>query len=197
MSPRVLEANRDQASRREAVLQAALELFAERGFHGTAVPLVAEKARVGTGTVYRYFDSKEALVNAVYQKWKTELATSISAELPTDLSPRKQFHEMWRRFAKFATKHPQALAFLELHHHQPYLDEVSRTIEDATLQPVVAFVAEAQRQEIIKPMEPMMLIALVLGALHGLLKAAWAGQLELTERVMDDAESCLWEAVRL
>src|SRR5690606_27876447 len=52
--------------KREAILHAALELFVERGFWGTAVPEIAEKAGVGAGTIYRYFESKEALVNALY-----------------------------------------------------------------------------------------------------------------------------------
>ena len=68
-------ANADE--RREAILAAALELFSERGFHGTAVPLVAEKAGVGAGTLYRYFESKEALVNALYQRWKGEFLSLI------------------------------------------------------------------------------------------------------------------------
>lgn len=50
----------------------ALDLFAQRGFHGTVTPLVANLAHVGTrGTIYRHFGSKEGLVNALYQKWKT------------------------------------------------------------------------------------------------------------------------------
>ena len=44
--------------KREAILEAALELFAERGFHGTAVPLIAAKAHVGAGTIYRHFKDK-------------------------------------------------------------------------------------------------------------------------------------------
>ena len=59
--------------KREAILDAALELFAERTFDGTAVPLIAERAGVAAGTIYRYFDSKEALVNALYRRWKGEL----------------------------------------------------------------------------------------------------------------------------
>ena len=46
--------------KREAVLGAALELFVERGFHGTTVPEIAERAGVGAGTIYRHFASKEA-----------------------------------------------------------------------------------------------------------------------------------------
>jgi AcrR family transcriptional regulator len=45
------------SDKREAIMAAALDLFVERGFYGTAVPEIAEKAGVGAGTIYRYFES--------------------------------------------------------------------------------------------------------------------------------------------
>jgi len=47
----------DRGDKRETILAAALELFVERGFYGTAVPEIAERAGVGAGTIYRYFES--------------------------------------------------------------------------------------------------------------------------------------------
>src|SRR5690349_16044689 len=77
------------ADKREAILAAALELFVERGFHGTAVPEVADRAGVGAGTIYRYFASKEALVNALYQKYKAELTGLILKDFPLDKPARQ------------------------------------------------------------------------------------------------------------
>src|SRR4051812_14698782 len=56
--------------KRESIMSAALDLFVERGFFGTAVPEIADRAGVGAGTIYRYFESKEALVNAIYREQK-------------------------------------------------------------------------------------------------------------------------------
>src|SRR5262245_28981195 len=61
----------------EAIMAAALELFIKRGFYGTAVPEIAERAGVGAGTIYRYFESKEALVNAIYRQQKLEFAKLV------------------------------------------------------------------------------------------------------------------------
>src|SRR6185503_5568621 len=47
--------------KRRRMLDAALTAFAERGYHGVAVPEVAAAAGVSTGTIYVYFESKEAL----------------------------------------------------------------------------------------------------------------------------------------
>ena len=47
---------------------AALELFVEKGFAGTRLEDVAARAGVSKGTLYLYFDSKEALFKSVIQE---------------------------------------------------------------------------------------------------------------------------------
>ena len=81
--------------KRELILAAALELFAEHGFAGSAVPLVAEAAGVATGTIYRYFPSKEALVNALYQQWKGDIKRRLIDEREPAGSAREEFHHWW------------------------------------------------------------------------------------------------------
>ncbi|RPI08427.1 MAG: TetR/AcrR family transcriptional regulator, partial [Actinobacteria bacterium] len=90
------------ASKRDAILDAALELFSERTFASTPMPELARRAGVGAGTIYRYFDSKDALVNALFQRWKTEMAETVSGDIPTGLTPREQFKHWWRGLWKFA-----------------------------------------------------------------------------------------------
>ena len=51
--------------------------FAERGYDGTTIPMIAEKAKVGAGTIYRYFENKEALVNSLFSKSMLELSEII------------------------------------------------------------------------------------------------------------------------
>jgi AcrR family transcriptional regulator len=58
---------KDAARNRERVLQAARELFAERGL-GVTLNDVAHHAGVGVGTVYRRFPDKQALIDALFQK---------------------------------------------------------------------------------------------------------------------------------
>jgi AcrR family transcriptional regulator len=47
--------------KRQAILEQAIRTFAELGFRGTDVQVIADRAAVGKGTVYRYFHSKEDL----------------------------------------------------------------------------------------------------------------------------------------
>jgi AcrR family transcriptional regulator len=52
----------EKTDKRAALLEAALELFAENGFHGAPTSLIAERAGVGVGTIYRYFKDKDELI---------------------------------------------------------------------------------------------------------------------------------------
>jgi AcrR family transcriptional regulator len=191
----VTTATADTNPKREAILAAALALFAERGFDGTSVPLVAKEAGVGAGTIYRYFESKEALVNALYRKWKTVLMGALLDGFDFDGEPREQFHELWARLARFVHEHPRAFAFLELHHHQPYLDEESLALEERSLMPVFHFLEQTRARGVTRDAPSEALIAMVWGAFVGLVKAVRLGHLELTDEVLDSTEACMWDAI--
>jgi AcrR family transcriptional regulator len=180
----------------EAILGAALELFVERGFHGTSVPSVAERAGVAAGTIYHYFASKDALVNALYQRWKTEIGARIVTDFPVDRPVREQFRTIWERMADFALAHRNELAFLELHHHGSYLDDRSRRIENQINEFGTAMVLRAQADQGLKPLPPALLVELMNGAFLGVFRAALEGRLPFTKEMLMQAEQCCWEAVR-
>jgi AcrR family transcriptional regulator len=182
-------------AKRDAILDAALELFAERTFDGTPVPLIAERAGVGAGTIYRYFEDKTALVNALYQRWKLEMAARITPPGAID-DPREDFHYRWDGLWRFASNHPRAFAFLETHHHQPYLDQRSREVGDAITTAAIGYVRRAQAAGVIRNGKPEMLIALVLGAFTGLVKAAGERGLRYSKKDVEASEECAWSMLR-
>lgn len=181
---------------REKILAAALELFAERGFHGTAVPLVAERAKVGAGTIYRYFESKEQLVNALYQREKQKMLDALLASFPFDRPPREQFRTFFKRMAQYAKAHPLAVRFMELHHHAPYLDDESRRMEEHGNALIEGSIRAAVAQEVMKDIPPIVLVSIVWGVFLGLLRSWSEHRIELDDTTLDQAEQCCWEAIR-
>lgn len=57
--------------KKKKIIQAAADIFAQKGYSGAAVSDIATQADVGKGTIYEYFDSKEDLFFAVF-KWYSE-----------------------------------------------------------------------------------------------------------------------------
>jgi AcrR family transcriptional regulator len=181
--------------RRDTILRAALELFVERGFHGASVPAIAERARIAAGTMYRYFPSKEALVNELYRALKTSLLEALLSGFPFDAPPRAQFRSFFFRLWGFARSSPEAFTFLEHHHHADYLDAESQAMERASLLPFVEFLERTRALRVTKAIAAPALMAIVWGAFSGLLKAGRLGHLVLTDDILASAEGCAWDAI--
>lgn len=177
-------------------MQAALELFAEQGFYGTAVPEIAERAKVAAGTIYRHFESKEALVNALYARYKAQLGACLISEFPFSLPPRQQFHHFFAKALEFARKEPLAFKFLEGHHHGAYLDDASKALEERVLQPAYAFFEQTARLKITKHAPAEALGALIWGSIVGVVRATWEKRLKLDSKVEAVVEEAIWDAVR-
>jgi TetR/AcrR family transcriptional regulator, repressor of fatR-cypB operon len=190
-------AHSERGGKGEAILQAALELFAERGFDGTPIPMVAERAGVSPGTIYVYFASKEALVNALFQRCYSLFHDAMFEGFSLEAPPREQLHIIWQRRAELTRKHPVAAAFIELHHHSPYLDEASRALIQAAVRTGKEYVARNIERKLMKSLPPEVLMAIVDGIFVGIMKASRQGQFEVTQEIIDAAEESCWEAIRL
>lgn len=182
--------------KREDILKAALELFAERGYHGTPVSLIAEKAKVGSGTIYRYFQDKEQLVNELFRFWKMEVIRAVKEGLPANLPLRTLFHETWERWVAFAVKNREAYMFLISHHHAPYLDKVSQEINEKIHAEYKVFFEIGRREQIIKEVDPELIMTIVTGIFSEMMREYWVGHLKLTPDILREAEEACWQAIR-
>src|SRR5215831_14030386 len=68
-----------QAERRQAILDAALEEFAARGFEATRLDDVARRAHIAKGTIYLYFRDKESLFQELVRTMLSPLVGTIEA----------------------------------------------------------------------------------------------------------------------
>lgn len=187
---------RGVVDKREAIMSSALDLFVERGFFGTAVPEIAERAGVGAGTIYRYFDSKEALVNALYRQEKLRWAHVVLDDFPATAASREQFRLLWGRMVKYVIANEKSFVFLELHHHARYLDAESRMVEQRMVDLFVQLIQSAQARGELKSGSPRLLIGIVMGAFIGVIRSCREIEQPLDQADWKLAEQCVWEAVR-
>ncbi len=189
-------ARKSGGDKREAIMAAALELFVERGFYGTAVPEIADRAEVGAGTIYRYFESKEALVNELYREQKLSFGKVALDDFPSTAPTREQFRVLWTRMARFAIENPSSFVFLELHHHARYLDGQSRAVEQRMTELFRHVVVTAQARGELKAGDPRVLMGLVMGGFIGVIRGCVDEDRPLDEADWKLAEQCMWEAIR-
>src|ERR1700730_12310747 len=71
MSNQQIDASQD---RREQIMQAAMVCFAKRGFHQASMHDISAEAGISVGLIYRYFENKEAVISAMADRHKSEIA---------------------------------------------------------------------------------------------------------------------------
>ena len=117
---------RRRSATRARLLDGALEVFAERGFHGASVEDICDRAGFTRGAFYSNFASKDELVLALFQATTDRLLEQIAALLPElatqpgtlldavlglldEAAPdHKQWHLISTEFTLHALRHPEA-----------------------------------------------------------------------------------------
>jgi len=81
--------------KRRLILDAAIRVFARRGFHSCRVSDVADEAGVAYGLVYHYFDSKEEILNTLFtERWQLMLDAIVEIDKQTDQSAREKLYQV-------------------------------------------------------------------------------------------------------
>src|SRR6185437_16146807 len=107
VAPDRLPRRRDEARAlfRNAILDAAEAVFAERGFHGARIQDIAERARIAVGTVYNHFSQKDDVLAALLDERTMELLQQV-AVAPDDPKPFR---------ARLERRVGRMLAYVEAH----------------------------------------------------------------------------------
>jgi AcrR family transcriptional regulator len=106
--------------KREAILQAMLELVAERGFHDAPMSLVARRAGTSAGIIYHYFPSKDDLIRALYLHVKAKVGRFLIEGQVADMPAEQAFKRVWMNAYRFYRTHQQETKFLDQYENSPY-----------------------------------------------------------------------------
>ena len=103
---------RRKAETRQRLLIAARALIADGGTDAVKITDVTERADVGFGTFYSYFETKEALIEAVVTEAMERTATIIGTRALESDDPAETAAISYRRFLAYATEEPELAAVL-------------------------------------------------------------------------------------
>ena len=114
----------DTPSKREKILDALQELLRTQDLNTISVSDIAQKAGIGKGSIYYYFSSKDAIVDALIEKnYKTPLETAKAMAKQTDLSPYQRMANI------FVACQKSSKAFLQNRHHMA-ANSLSQTAQE-------------------------------------------------------------------
>ena len=112
--------------KKQQIMEAALTLFVERGFHGTSTADIAKTAGVATGTLFHYFKTKEELINSLYLYTKETMFSQLHSHFKVDKSLKDNLKGLWCKFIDFSIKNPYKFQFILTFHTSPYITSLTK-----------------------------------------------------------------------
>jgi TetR/AcrR family transcriptional regulator, repressor of fatR-cypB operon len=186
-------------TKREEILQAALELIAEHGFHGAPMAMIAERAGVGAGTIYRYFETKDALISQLFDELERKILAAIKEDYPADRSFREKFFHFWTRLLRYMIAHPLHFQYMEQYHNSPYGAALHRDrILDKSNGPDLFWnlFEEAIAQRVMKDLPLLVLFSLAFGPLLILTRDHILGFIEMDDALIATTVEACWDALK-
>jgi TetR/AcrR family transcriptional regulator, repressor of fatR-cypB operon len=99
-------------NKRDAILNAMLDVVAERGFHEAPMSLISERSGASAGVIYHHFASKEAIIQALYERVRELKRASLLAGYSPEMDAKEAFILAWTNWYNFYRKHPREMRFL-------------------------------------------------------------------------------------
>ena len=99
--------------KREQILDSALKLFVERGFHATPTSAITNEAGMSSGILFHYFPTKDDLIISLYIEIKKEFFTTAFSDLDKIKSDEGKLRLLWSNSWNWGLNNPLKFRFLQ------------------------------------------------------------------------------------
>jgi len=178
-----------QEDKRRLNLDAAVRVFARKGYHTCRVGDIAEEAGVAHGLLYHYFRSKEELLETIFRETWRELLDAVQSVEETDETARERLAGIAKILLRSWRRDPDLVRVLvrevtRSSHLQERIDEI-----EAAFAGLERIIARGQEEgEFRADLDPRMAAYVFYGALEEILTGWVLGQLEDGDEQITRAE---------
>jgi AcrR family transcriptional regulator len=150
--------------RRLQLIEAAGELFAERGFDDTRIVDIVERAGVAKGLFYWYFENKEALFRDLVEQNRLRLRQAQAEAIDPEAEPLRRIRQGAEASVLYMARHARLFSLLEVESDDRQFADVFRQGTEVHASDVAAIVAEGIADGTVRDEDPLLLAYGVVGA---------------------------------
>jgi AcrR family transcriptional regulator len=185
--------------KREEIVRVAKELIAENGFHGAPMAMIADRAHVGAGTIYRYFENKDVLITELFKDLEAGLYSAILDGYAAEKPIRERFLHLGTALMRYFIENPLDFRYLEQFHNSPYGVEHRRDKILGEKEGCNAFrvlFEDGVSQQVVKDLPLVILFALAFGPLLSVARDHILGFVTLNEELIIRAIEACWDGIK-
>jgi AcrR family transcriptional regulator len=166
--------------RKQQLVDAAMVLFAERGYAATRISDICERAGVAKGLFYWYFPTKLDLFSELVRSMRHRLRRTQADAMDAGADPIERVHQGTAASVRFMAEHATYFALVDVERSDKTIDEALRAGSEVYLDDVTALISTAQRAGQVPDRDPRLLALGVLGAVSSFSNAWRSGHIEMS-----------------
>ncbi|HOX14725.1 MAG TPA: TetR/AcrR family transcriptional regulator [Smithellaceae bacterium] len=192
----------NKSDKRSDILQVTLELIAERGFHDAPMSEIAGKAHVAAGTIYRYFENKDILINELFREIGDKLLEAILNNYPEGKPVQEQFSHVFGELCRYFLTNPLHFRYMEQFFNSPYgiskrRDKLSgKNIHQDKRDTLQEIFDEGISKLILKDLPMSVLSSLAIGPMLYVIRDHTLGFVVLDESLIRRITEACWDAIK-
>ncbi|MGV8058643.1 MAG: TetR/AcrR family transcriptional regulator [Smithellaceae bacterium] len=185
--------------KRADIMQAALKLITERGFHDAPMSEISEKAGVAAGTIYTYFTNKEVLIAELHQELAEKILAHIQKSYPVEQPLRERFLCLIRELIRYFIAHPLHFRYMEQYFNSPYGISLHRdkfSDKSGNKGILMDIFEQGVEQQVLKDFPKAALFSLALGPVIFLMRDHSLGFITLDDSLIEKITETCWESIK-
>ena len=107
-------------NKNQVIIETALRLFVENGFHGTATSKIAQESGVANGTLFNYFATKEILIVAIYNSIVKKMDDFIIESIESHSVSKESFRTLFIASLQWNLENNIEFQYLQQFNSSPY-----------------------------------------------------------------------------
>jgi len=179
--------------KRAAIVNTAIRLFTSRGFYGTPTSMIAQESGVSNGTLFRYFPTKEELINSVYYEIKGQMGKNISKGVAGEKTLEDKARRIWSNIILWGVLNSDEFLFMEQFTASPFITKLPEEEILKNYALVYEVLLEILKIGPLKDVDPEVALIMIFSTTRGVVRSIIDSKGALdTEQSIDQSFRLIW-----
>ncbi len=185
-------ASKTKPNKRDAILDAMLDVVVERGFHEAPISLIAERSGSSAGLIYHHFSSKEEIIQALYERIHTLKMASFFDGFTPEMDSQQAFVHGCEKMYLFYRRHQKEMRFLEQYKNAGFPCQPELNAADQRIVAILKRFCSHSKGGVLNEWPAEVIEQITIGLIERLAQLPR----KLSSAVLREIAESLWEQVR-
>jgi AcrR family transcriptional regulator len=180
----------------EQIFLATLTLVKEKGLAGITMSEIASAAKIATGTLYIYFESKEKLINELFTRCRKSSVDIYFKDYDATQPFVVGLRRIWFNLIEYRMHHFKESVFMDQCYHSPFITETTKEFTKKMIQPLYKLVERGKEEKQLKNLDAFLLLIFMVSGINEYVKHSIYSDKKITKSSMEDLFNLMWDGIK-